>query len=57
MFVFHSFGIPAVLWGASGGNTHNPDEYVDIDSLRTAAKVLLRFICRWCGMEKQNELA
>lgn len=49
MYVFHEFGIPAVLWGASGGNTHNPDEYVDIDSLVNAAKVLLTFVCRWCS--------
>lgn len=50
MYVFHSFGIPAVLWGARGGNTHNADEYVEIDSLVQAATVLLKFVCRWCGM-------
>jgi acetylornithine deacetylase len=50
MFVFHEFGIPAVLWGARGGNTHNPDEYVEIDSLVKAAQVLLEFVCRWCGV-------
>lgn len=49
MYVFHEFGIPAVLWGARGGNTHNPDEYVEIDSLVEAATGLLEFICRWCG--------
>jgi acetylornithine deacetylase len=50
MYVFHEFGIPAVLWGARGGNTHNPDEYVEIDSVVDAAAVLLDFICRWCGV-------
>jgi acetylornithine deacetylase len=50
MYVFHEFGIPAVLWGARGGNTHNPDEYVEIDSLIDAAAVLLTFVCRWCGV-------
>jgi acetylornithine deacetylase len=50
MYVFHEFGIPAVLWGARGGNTHNPDEYVEIDSVEQAAAVLLSFVCRWCGV-------
>lgn len=50
MYVFHAFGIPAVLWGARGGNTHNPDEYVEIDSVVESAAVLLEFICRWCGV-------
>jgi acetylornithine deacetylase len=50
MYVFHqAFGIPAVLWGPRGGNTHAPDEYVDIDSVVDAAKTLLVFVCRWCG--------
>lgn len=50
LFIFHhGFGIPAVLWGASGGNTHTPDEYVDIDSLVSAAKTLLLFVAEWCG--------
>ena len=49
MFVFQQvFGIPAVLWGARGGNTHNADEYVEIDSMIDATKVLLSFVCRWC---------
>jgi acetylornithine deacetylase len=51
MFVFQQvFGIPTVLWGARGGNTHNADEYVEIDSIIDAAKVLLSFVCRWCGV-------
>ena len=41
MFVFHEFGIPAVLWGPRGGNTHNPDEYVEIASLISAASTLV----------------
>ncbi len=53
MFVFQQlFGIPAVLWGARGGNTHNADEYVEIDSLIDATKVLLAFVCRWCEVEQ-----
>ena len=49
MYVFHGMGIPAVLWGATGANAHNPDEYVEIDSVVAAAKALLLFVCRWCG--------
>jgi len=51
MYVFHQgFGIPAVLWGARGGNTHAADEYLEIDSVVQAAKVLLTFVCEWCGV-------
>jgi acetylornithine deacetylase len=49
MYIFHEFGIPAVLWGATGGNTHAADEYLEIDSVIKAAETLLRFVCRWCG--------
>lgn len=51
LYIFHQVAnIPAVLWGGRGGNTHGADEYVEIDSLVKAAKALLVFICRWCGM-------
>ena len=50
MYIFHDFGIPAVLWGARGGNTHAADEYLEIDSVVDAAKALLLFVCRWCGV-------
>jgi len=50
MYVFHEFGIPAILWGAKGGNTHEADEYVEIDSVLAAAKSLLLFVCKWCGV-------
>ncbi len=50
MFVFHAFGIPAALWGPRGGNTHAADEYVDLDSVIAAAKTLLAFVTRWCGV-------
>ena len=51
MYVFHqAFGIPAVLWGARGGNTHAADEYLEIDSVVQAAKALLLFVCQWCGV-------
>lgn len=50
LYVFHEFGIPAVLWGPRGGSTHAADEYVELDSVVAAAKSLLLFVCRWCGV-------
>jgi acetylornithine deacetylase len=51
MYVFHlAFGIPAVLWGARGGNTHAADEYLEINSVVQAAQALLMFVCDWCGV-------
>lgn len=51
MYIFQQhFGIPAVIWGAPGGNTHAADEYVEIEPAVRAAKVLLLFAYRWgCG--------
>jgi acetylornithine deacetylase len=50
MYVFHTVThTPAVLWGARGGNTHAADEYVEIDTLVEAAKVLLVFLHKWCS--------
>jgi acetylornithine deacetylase len=49
LFVFHEFGIPAVLWGPRGGNTHGSDEYVDLESMVDAATSLICFACDWCG--------
>jgi acetylornithine deacetylase len=50
LFVFQqAFGIPATIWGARGGNIHAADEYVEIDSLVSAAKTLFLFVVEWCG--------
>lgn len=52
MFVFHQhFNAPAVLFGPRGGNTHAPDEWVDIDSTLVTVETLARFICRWCQVD------
>jgi len=52
MFVFHQhFGIPAVLFGPIGGNTHAPDEWVDLDSTLLTSSILTRFVCSWCGID------
>jgi acetylornithine deacetylase len=51
LFIFHhGFGIPAVIWGAHGGNTHAANEYVEIESLVAAAQTLLFFAVQWCGL-------
>lgn len=50
LFIFQQgFKTPAVIFGASGGNTHAADEYVEIDSVVSAAKTILHFIAGWCG--------
>ncbi|MEJ7616591.1 MAG: M20/M25/M40 family metallo-hydrolase [Pyrinomonadaceae bacterium] len=52
MYVFHQhFNIPAVLFGPVGGNTHAPDEWVDLDSALVTVQSLTRFICRWCDVD------
>ncbi len=51
MFVFHQhFHTPALLFGPRGGNTHNPDEWVDLASAQTTMETLAHFICQWCGV-------
>lgn len=53
LFIFQQgFGIPSAIWGARGGNTHAADEYVEIDSLVSAAKTLLLFAVEWCGVAR-----
>lgn len=52
MYVFHQhFHTPAVLFGPKGGNTHAPDEWVDLDSVMLTAETLARFVCRWCEVD------
>lgn len=50
MFIFHRFGMHAVLWGPSGGGAHGSDEFVSIASMLDAAAALLLFTCHWCGV-------
>lgn len=42
---------PTVMFGGFGGNTHDVDEWVDIDSLISATKVIALTMLRWCGRE------
>ena len=51
MYIFHQgFGIPTVIFGPRGGNTHGADEYLEIDTAVAVAKSLLLFVCEWCGL-------
>jgi acetylornithine deacetylase len=43
------FGIPAVCYGASGGNLHGVDEYVELQSIIDAARTLARFLLKRFG--------
>jgi acetylornithine deacetylase len=53
MYVFHqAFATPAVLWGPLGAGAHQPDEYVETESLIQSTEVLLRFVCAWCGTDQ-----
>ncbi len=52
MFIFHQyFQTPALLFGPKGGNTHQPDEWVDLDSLVEVTETLISFICEWCSAD------
>ena len=42
-------GAQAVYYGPTGENMHAPDEYVELDSVLQAARVLARMIVTWCG--------
>jgi len=44
-------GIPTIMYGPGGGNLHGADEYVLIDEVITATKVLALTILEWCGYE------
>jgi len=43
------FGIPCVVYGPRGGNEHGVDEWVDLDSVRSVARTLVRVAHHWCG--------
>jgi acetylornithine deacetylase len=44
-----TFGIPSVVFGPGGGNSHAADEYVVLESLFEFWKSLLLFVLQWCG--------
>ena len=49
-FLLHrEWGIPTLLFGPCGAGAHNPDEYVDVDSVLATAEVLLTAALQWCN--------
>lgn len=51
--VFEEFGIPSTCYGASGANMHGANEYVDLDSLKTATKTIAAFVMDWCQVREK----
>lgn len=45
--IHRDFGIPTLLFGPCGAGAHNPDEYVDFDSVIKTAEVLLTATLAW----------
>lgn len=43
-----TFGMPAAVFGPTGGNSHAADEYVEVDSLFAFLETLALFILEWC---------
>ena len=41
-------GIPTVIFGPSGGGMHAANEWVDVDSVRVCAEVLLEVVKEFC---------
>jgi acetylornithine deacetylase len=49
-FLIHrEFGIPTLLFGPRGGGAHNPNEYVEVESVIQTAEVLLTAALQWCS--------
>ena len=44
-------GVPAVLYGPSGGRLYGADEFVEIESLIDVAETLAMTALRWCGVD------
>ena len=42
---------PCCLYGVTAGNApHAPNEWVDLEALPRAARILAAFVCDWCGV-------
>jgi acetylornithine deacetylase len=48
-FLIHRTGTPTLLFGPRGAGAHNPDEYVEVESVMQTAEVLLTAALEWCG--------
>jgi acetylornithine deacetylase/succinyl-diaminopimelate desuccinylase-like protein len=50
MFNLHS-NTPAIIFGPGDvAIAHSPDEYIEIDELVRAAKIMAHLIVDWCGV-------
>lgn len=50
-YIRHVYGhAPTVIFGPDGGNAHGADEYVDVEQLVAATKVIALTIAGWCGV-------
>lgn len=47
--IHRDFGIPTLLFGPRGAGAHNPDEYVEFESVLQSAEVLLAAALEWTG--------
>jgi acetylornithine deacetylase len=47
--IHRDFGIPTLLFGPCGGGAHNPDEYVEFDSVIRTAEVLIATALAWAN--------
>jgi len=47
--IHRDFGIPTLLFGPCGAGAHNPDEYVEFDSVLRTAEVLLAAALDWAN--------
>lgn len=45
-----AFGMQSVCYGPHGEHWHGIDEYVDLDSVMSVARVAAALIVRWCGV-------
>ncbi len=47
-------GMPCIMYGAGDIKlAHAPDEYIEVDELLTAAKVVAVALVEWCGVEEK----
>ncbi|QQK77525.1 ArgE/DapE family deacylase [Salicibibacter cibarius] len=44
------YDTPATCYGPEGGNFHEIDEWVDLDSVKQVTKVYAEFLSQWCGL-------
>jgi acetylornithine deacetylase len=50
MRYFNLAGIPAGCYGATGGNGHGADEWLELASLVPAARAIGGYLLDWCGV-------